>query len=712
MPPEDNKIKIYSEYVDLAGPKIKESFQKQEKSVRDFSAEFDKMRKSILRNANRNKKAIVDSQTAMQRSLKKTREETKKTRTEMGHMRLITKDMQLWFGRIRNALLLYGFVLRIAQKIIGDNIKAYEKQQLVVVRLNASLKAQGTYLAHVSERLREQASAMQLATGYGDELILEVMQKLISIGGVVPSQLNKVTKAVLNFATATGRDLGAASQIMAKAAAGYTGELARYGIIIDNNLPKTERFAAVMKFMNERFAGAAQADMKSYTGQIKLLGSNFSDLREDLGYITVSTFRLGEGVKWLAEHVRAMRGVTSGPQRTDTENQLINRQIRDLKRLETILKGTKWQELWKSFVPGMGLGLAIENIVLEKKLRSSFGIDTTDAEAALIQIRNRIKDLKIAARGAMDFRIGEGTELRTKEIFNEYVKQFDSARATLILKMNAMQTTQLTNQMRELREEYALYQKHFKKKLSLYNEDQSEYLLLLKERSEFEVMYAKENMALSKKMWAAKAAEGEWWGSVVKSSADGAAKAMEDGFFNVIHGRFEELSDVVVAFGNTVLRTMLRIAAEKAVWSLLGVFGGGGGRVNISGLTGGAGTAASYAQRMAAVAHKGGYMRHGHNSSYGERPKYHSGGEVDATLLTGEGVVSRRGMRNLGINNLDKLNRGEGAGGQTINNYYIQTIDERSFRDRLSQNGDIYSGAANQDIADNRGLRKTIQRYA
>ena len=70
-------------------------------------------------------------------------------------------------------------------------------------------------------------------------------------------------------------------------------------------------------------------------------------------------------------------------------------------------------------------------------------------------------------------------------------------------------------------------------------------------------------------------------------------------------------------------------------------------------------------------------------------------------------------MGALGIDNLSRLNRGEGLGGGTtiINNYNIQTIDERSFRERLSQHPDIYTNASEMNIKDNRSLRSTNRRW-
>ena len=168
--------------------------------------------------------------------------------------------------------------------------------------------------------------------------------------------------------------------------------------------------------------------------------------------------------------------------------------------------------------------------------------------------------------------------------------------------------------------------------------------------------------------------------------AKGAENALTKGFINVVKGNFEGLKDVVADFGNMLLETMMRFAAQAILL-----------RIGFASFLG---------------FHSGGYIQAGRSSSAGYGKKFHSGGEVPATLLEGEGVVNRTGMRSLGVDNLNKLNRGEGSGGgTTVNNYYIQTIDERSFRERLQQHGDIYTGAADRGIQDNTSLRKTSQKF-
>ena len=170
--------------------------------------------------------------------------------------------------------------------------------------------------------------------------------------------------------------------------------------------------------------------------------------------------------------------------------------------------------------------------------------------------------------------------------------------------------------------------------------------------------------------------------------------ALSDGFFKIVKGDFESLKDVVVSFGDTMLKTILEIISKLMLMSIWKQSAG------FLGYT-----------AVATSGHTGGYFMNQDNS-FGFRKKFHSGGEVPATLLEGEGVLSRVGMNNLGVDNLNRLNRGEGmSSGQVVNNYYIQTIDERSFRERLQQNGDIYSNAAGRSIIDNQSLRKISQRY-
>lgn len=127
------------------------------------------------------------------------------------------------------------------------------------------------------------AASLQSQTRYSDDAIME-MQGLLVTYGVMPSRLDAVTKATLDLATATRKDLPAAAQAVAKALDGETGALKKMGVTINTeNLPAGQAFDKVLGAIQERFGGRAQADAKTYSGQLAQLANMWDDLKEQLG---------------------------------------------------------------------------------------------------------------------------------------------------------------------------------------------------------------------------------------------------------------------------------------------------------------------------------------------------------------------------------------------------------------------------------------------
>lgn len=184
----------------------------------------------------------------------------------------------------------------VAYKGIGllkdafDSVTASaQEQQDAVNNLTASLRIAGFEAEGLTLASQQLASELQKQTRYGDEAILK-MQSLLVTYGVMPSKLEEATRATLDFAAATGRDLETAALTVGKAAAGFTGELSRYGIIVDTQgIPKTEVFAKVLAKLQEQFGGRAVADAKTYAGQLAQLGNVWDDLKEQVGGFVVDS---------------------------------------------------------------------------------------------------------------------------------------------------------------------------------------------------------------------------------------------------------------------------------------------------------------------------------------------------------------------------------------------------------------------------------------
>lgn len=160
--------------------------------------------------------------------------------------------------------------------------KASGIQEDAEKRLQQAMEAVGTFTQKSYRNLLNYASALQEVTRFGDENTISMMANLQTYG-MTEKELRKATKATVDLAAAKKMDLTAASELVGKAFVGETGTLSRYGIIIDASIPKTEKFAAVLKLINERFGGAAQAEARTYTGRLIQMGNTWGDIKEVVG---------------------------------------------------------------------------------------------------------------------------------------------------------------------------------------------------------------------------------------------------------------------------------------------------------------------------------------------------------------------------------------------------------------------------------------------
>ena len=136
------------------------------------------------------------------------------------------------------------------------------EQEKAVTALNASLTNTSTYSAQFSQALQDNASALQKLTIYGDEAILSGTALMQNIGNMSADVLPKAQKAALGLAAAYGMSLETAFQMVGKAAAGNTAPLGRYGIVLDESLSQTEKFAKVLEIGAGKF-GLAEAAAKT-----------------------------------------------------------------------------------------------------------------------------------------------------------------------------------------------------------------------------------------------------------------------------------------------------------------------------------------------------------------------------------------------------------------------------------------------------------------
>jgi len=202
---------------------------------------------------------------------------------------------------------------------IVTSIKAYGEQEQAVAKLNQALANQGIYTAQTSKAMVDYAAELQRVTTFTDESIIAVESSLTAFG-LEGEQLKKATKATLDLAAAKGIDLASASQLLGKAFVGETGTLARYGIVLSDNIPKTQKFAAAMDAVNGMFGGQAETMRNTTLGAWTGFQNAINDVQEEIGaflasdatgilsWLTGFAERVSNGLKIIREFATEMGG--------------------------------------------------------------------------------------------------------------------------------------------------------------------------------------------------------------------------------------------------------------------------------------------------------------------------------------------------------------------------------------------------------------------
>ena len=149
---------------------------------------------------------------------------------------------------------------------------------------------------------------LQRATGVSEDELRPAFQKLLLVLGDVGKAQSALSLA-MDISAGTGKDLSAVSMALAKGYSGQTTALSRLGAGLSKTLLKSGDMEAITAQLSKLFAGQAQAAVKTYAGQMAILGVSAKEASEIIGFALVDSLaKLSgeEGVKGLAMQMEAL----------------------------------------------------------------------------------------------------------------------------------------------------------------------------------------------------------------------------------------------------------------------------------------------------------------------------------------------------------------------------------------------------------------------
>jgi len=192
---------------------------------------------------------------------------------------LTTKNNRLQtntFATLRSKILLASFAVGLYGSSLGRLAKLAGEQR------EAELKLE-TAIGGTSQALVDQANALQILTGFGDEEIL-MAQATLAQYVREEAKIIELTKATLDFAAAKGMDLKAASELVGKSIGTSTNALMRYGVTVEGATGGQDRFNTAMEGLTKKgILGQSEARMGAFNVRIEASKGIMGDVAQVIG---------------------------------------------------------------------------------------------------------------------------------------------------------------------------------------------------------------------------------------------------------------------------------------------------------------------------------------------------------------------------------------------------------------------------------------------
>lgn len=547
-----------------------------------------------------------------------------------------------------------------------DAVRAYAEAERVQKQLT---RVAGQY----AEALGEQAEAMSRVYAVDDDIIKQSQTLMVQWGGV-GAATEATTKAILDYAAATGQDATAATQdLIRNVESGGVG-LAKMGVHFKATGDKGKDLAAAVEALNKKFGGAAKTNANTLEGSLTAAGLAFEDFKKAIGQAIGDMIQASGIVPTLTKQIRELKDSLFTPTmaKQAESQEFIQQQV------------TYWEDILAGHVKGYkdyekGIEFTFEEAQAEwakwrAKLTSEQkqGVFAAGGKPTVTGLTNRGgKDAEAQAEKMKAIR--EKNLEDTRAYFKRDEELADQAAA----EQQQSYADELNNTANFVKDRLKLDEETAKAREQIRIEDekraaesaerQAKHAAEVQERS---IKEEKERM--DKREAQAKSAGDAIGAAFVNSMAEQLSKLAEGGEF-----------DAALFIGD-VLASIVGVAAG-IIGTAYGMPQVGAAIGNLAGMGIRAGFGAVSSQRRKARTtkqyHSGGWV-----GDEAELPRFHTGAwirgdEQAAILQTGERVLSRTEVSRMGgPGGVDAA--AKGRGGITVN---VNAIDTKSAAESFTE---------------------------
>jgi hypothetical protein len=174
------------------------------------------------------------------------------------------------------------------KEFVLDSINAAAEQEEATNRLAQALRATGSFSEEAIDSLSRFATGMALASKYSDDLILSQVAVAKSFGAT-NKEAEELILAAANLSATFG---GSLEENVRKLGATLNGDIGKLGKLVPElkGLSKEALTAGdALDIVNQKFNGAAAAEVETYAGKFAQLKKSFSEFQEAVGMLAVDS---------------------------------------------------------------------------------------------------------------------------------------------------------------------------------------------------------------------------------------------------------------------------------------------------------------------------------------------------------------------------------------------------------------------------------------
>jgi hypothetical protein len=203
----------------------------------------------------------------------------------------LAKTLGATFGAA--AMLSYG---KNAVKAFAENEKSAKRLEMVLKNIGL-----GFDTAAIEKNLGDISAKF----GYEGEVLRESFQKLVTVTGDT-AKAQDLLNLSLDVAAGSGESLATVNADLAAAVVGNTKGLRKYNLGLTQTELKTLDLNDAVKLLARTFGGAGEAELKTFSGQMRVLREAAGDAQETIGEGLVDAFGILAGEQGIGKATDAM----------------------------------------------------------------------------------------------------------------------------------------------------------------------------------------------------------------------------------------------------------------------------------------------------------------------------------------------------------------------------------------------------------------------